>query len=280
MDPTRGAMAAMDAGGRTAAMTGGRHPFDVQRSVLYALVLRELKTRFGGRWLGVYWAVFDPLAQVAVLTVLLGGFHRAVLPGIDYPVFLVTGMVPFYMFRNLSLRLMDGVDANRALFSYRQVKPIDTLVARALLEVGVYAVISLIMFGIFSAFGMAWTPYQPLQTLVLGGLLVGFGFGLGLFLAVATDSFHQSRAIVRVIFLPLYLMSGVLTPLHVIPVEWRPVLMLNPMVHALELSRAYFLPNYRVAEGASLGYVACSSLVALAAGLALHHVRRHELLSD
>jgi hypothetical protein len=46
------------------------------------------------------------------------------------------------------------------------------------------------------------------------------------------------------------------------------------------LSRSYFTPNYRPVEGVSLNYVAACALVALAAGLALHHVRRHELLLD
>lgn len=257
-----------------------RPPFDVQRTVLYALLLRELKTRFGGRWLGVYWALFDPLAQVLVLTLLLGSFHRVVLPGIDYPVFLLTGMVPFFIFRNLAQRLMEGIDANRALFAYRQVKPIDTLMARAALEVGLYLVISVFMFAAYSALGMAWWPQRPLETFLLGVLVIAGGFGLGLCLAVGTNKFTQTRSVVRLTFLPLYMMSGVITPLRVAPVEWWPVLMLNPALHAVELSRAYFLPNYRVVEGTSLQYVAICALVALAAGLAMYHVRRHELLSD
>jgi len=264
----------------TAAERSRRNPFDVQRAVLFALLLRELKTRFGGRWLGVYWALLDPLAQVAVFTVLLGGFHRIVLPGIDYPVFLLTGLVPFYLFRNIAMRLMEGVDSNRALFAYRQVKPIDTLIARALLEIGIYGAISVLMFGAFSTLDMQWWPHRPLETFALGALIVAGAFGLGLCLAIGTNNFPQTRAVFRVIFLILYMVSGVMTPLRVAPSEWWQLLMLNPLVHMTELSRAYFLPNYRVVDGISAVYVAASALVALTTGLAMYHVRRHDLLSD
>ena len=58
----------------------------------------------------------------------------AAMPGLEFPVFLVTGMIPFLLFQNLSNRLMDAVEANRGLFAYRQVKPLDTLVSRAMVE--------------------------------------------------------------------------------------------------------------------------------------------------
>lgn len=256
-----------------------REGFAVQRAVLYALLLRELKTRFGGRWLGVYWALLEPLSQIVLLTLLLGTLHRLVLPGVDYPVFLLTGIVPFYLFKNLALRLMDGIDSNRSLFGYRQVKPLDTLIARALLEIGLYGTISLLMFAAFSAFDMPFWPTHPLENFALAIAVVVGGAGLGLGLAVATDTFPQLRSFVRIVFLPLYLLSGVMAPLHVVPTQYWPLLLLNPLVHVVELSRALFLPNYRLLEGVSPGYVAACALVALAAGLALYQVRRQQLMA-
>jgi capsular polysaccharide transport system permease protein len=257
-----------------------REGYAVQHAVLYALLLRELKTRFGGRWLGVYWALLEPLAQVVLLSLLFGTLHDIILPGIDYPVFLLTGIVPFYLFRSLAMRLMEGIDSNRSLFAYRQVKPIDTLVARALLEIGVHGVISLLMFGIFSTLGMQWWPSHPLEILVLGMGVVAGGVGLGLTLAVATANFPQLRSFARIVFLPLYLLSGVMAPVHVLPSEYWPLLLLNPLLHVVELSRAMFLPSYRLLEGVSASYVAWCALVALATGLALYHARRQQLMAQ
>jgi capsular polysaccharide transport system permease protein len=266
--------------GMSGALSTARSPWDIQRSVLYALFLREVKTRFGGRWLGVYWALLDPLSQVLVLSVLLGTLHRAANPGIDPPVFLITGIVPFYLFRSVSTRLMDGVDANRALFGYRQVHPIDTLLSRALLEGGLYVAVSLVMFIGYGFFGLLWYPARPLELLALGTVLSAGAFGLGLVLAVATHPMPQSRAFVRVAFLLMYLVSGPMTPVNLVPSEWLPWLLLNPLLHVVELSRAYFIPGYRLIDGIDFGYVAACALVALAAGLALYRLRRQHLLAD
>jgi capsular polysaccharide transport system permease protein len=257
-----------------------REGYAVQRAVLYALLLRELKTRFGGRWLGVYWALFEPLAQIVFLSLLFGALHNIILPGIDYPVFLLTGIVPFYLFRSLATRLMDGIDSNRSLFAYRQVKPIDTLIARALLEVGLYGAISVVMFAIFFTMGMQWWPAQPLEVFGLAIAVVAGGTGLGLALAVATNDFPQMRGVARILFLPLYLVSGVMAPMNVVPSDYRPLLLLNPLLHMVELSRATFLPSYRLLEGVSASYVAWCALVALTSGLALYYARRQQLMAQ
>jgi capsular polysaccharide transport system permease protein len=255
-----------------------RSAWQIQRAVLFALLLRELKTRFGGRWLGVYWAVLEPLAHIALLSALLGGLHRAVMPGVDYPLFLLTGIVPFFLFKNLALRLMDGIDANRGLFGYRQVLPIDTLAARALLEVALYGLVSVLMLGAFALAGMAWWPARPLESFALAGVTVALGFGLGLVLAVVTDEAPQARSLVRVVFMPLYILSGVMMPLHLAPGEWREVLLLNPAVHVVDLSRTFFMKDVRPLDGVSLAYPAAWALCALAAGLSLYRLRRHRLL--
>ncbi|UUX94120.1 ABC transporter permease [Aquabacterium sp. J223] len=247
--------------------------------MLFALLLRETKTRFGGRWLGVYWALLDPLAQVLVMTVLLGSLHRSALPGVEPAVFLFAGILPFYLFRNVSLRLMEGIDANRALFGYRQVKPIDTLAARMLLETAVYLAVSALMLGGFAITGLPWAPARPLELLGLGGVLCAGAFGLGLALAVLTHPFPQTRSVVRVVFLVLYLVSGALTPIQLVPQPWRSWLLLNPLLHLVELSRAFFIPGYRLVEGIDAGYLSFWMLVAVSGGLGLYHLHRHRLLA-
>src|SRR5690242_4852375 len=112
-----------------------RSPLEVQRAVLFALFVRELKTRFNGSWSGLVWVLLEPLFKLLVMVAIFGALGRTVSPSIDYPVFVLTGLLPFYVFRNLVLRLMEAVDANRGLFAYRQVKPMDAIVSRALLEI-------------------------------------------------------------------------------------------------------------------------------------------------
>ena len=44
-----------------------RRPFKILRSVLFALVIREVRGKFGANRLGAFWFVFEPLAHIIVL---------------------------------------------------------------------------------------------------------------------------------------------------------------------------------------------------------------------
>ena len=46
-----------------------RTPFEIQKAVVFALFVRELKTRFGKYRLGYVWALLQPIAHVMVLSV-------------------------------------------------------------------------------------------------------------------------------------------------------------------------------------------------------------------
>jgi capsular polysaccharide transport system permease protein len=69
--------------------------------VLFALIMRELKTRFGGRLVGLFWVLFEPVMNIFILL-----FIRTVMrahtigPTIEYPVYHVVAMIPFFVFRS------------------------------------------------------------------------------------------------------------------------------------------------------------------------------------
>jgi capsular polysaccharide transport system permease protein len=260
--------------------TAHRSAWQVQRSVWFALFLRELKTRFGGRWLGVFWALLEPLAHIAIMMLIFGYIRHRVLPGVDFAMFLLVGLVPFFMFKNLTLRGMEAVDSNRGLFGYRQVKPIDPLVSRAMLEVALYSAVYLIMLGFMAWIGYAVVPARPLELMGISTVLLVFGFGLGLLFAVATDELPNARSFIRISFMPLYLISGIIFPVSALPPQVLPWLLWNPILHAIEISRGYFFEQYHVLPAISGAYVAAWAIGALVLGLSLYRVRRHRLLAS
>jgi capsular polysaccharide transport system permease protein len=247
--------------------------------VLFALLLRELKTRFGGRWLGAMWVVAEPLAHVLLLMLIFGAVRDRLLPGVDFVMFLVTGLLPFFMFRSLALRLMEAIDANRGLFGYRQVKPMDALISRAALETGLYSLVYLVVLALLAWLGFSVVPDRPLELMAISAALLTGGFGVGLTLAVLTDDVPQVRTLVRIAFFPLYLLSGVIFPVHTLPDELLQWLLWNPVLHALELSRGVYFSAYPPIPQASGAFVGAFGLLALGFGLSLYRVRRHRLLA-
>lgn len=261
-------------------MSARRSPWQVQRSVLFALILRELKARFGGRWLGAAWIVAEPLAHVLLMVLAFGVVRHRLVPGVDYVMFLVTGLLPFFMFRSLTLRLMGAVDANQGLFGYRQVKPLDALVSRAVLEVSLYSVVYLLVLALMGLLGLRVLPVQPLELMGLSAALLFGGFGMGIALAVLTDDVPRVRSLVRVAVIALYLISGVVVPVQALPVGLHAWLVWNPVLHALELSRnAWFGTAYLPMAQASAAYLGGFALLSLAGALLLYRARRHRLVA-
>ncbi len=258
------------------------NPWKVQRAVVFALIVRELKTRFGGRWEGALWTLSEPLAHVLFYALALGSLRASRLPNIDYPIFLATGLLPFFTFRTLSLRLSDAVRANRALFNYRPVKPFDTFIARAFLEAAINSAILIITFLIVASEGSAHTliPDRPLEWIGVQAILLSFGFGIGVSLSVVCHFAPRIRMIISLLFLPLYMLSAIQMPIQSLPTTWQPYLLWNPLLHLFEISRSYFFPAYPLVGGLTLAYPASGALLALSVGLALYRVQRFALLRE
>lgn len=256
-----------------------RSSWEIQRAVLFALVQRELKASFGGRWLGAFWILLEPIGHLTYLMLLFGVVRERVVPGVPFVMFLLTGLIPFFIFRSVSLRVMGSVDGSRGLFGYRQVKPIDPIIARAAVDTLMYSAVYVFFLGIFGWYGLPWFPDEPLGVFAVSVVLVAMAFGLGLLFVVLTDDVPQVRIFIRIAYLPLYLVSGVIFPVKALPTEWQSWLLWNPVLHLMELSRHYFFNQYHAIQEASLTYAASVALVVLTLGLALYRLRRERLLA-
>ena len=115
-----------------------RSGFEVQKVTVEALFLREIRTRFGKFRLGYLWAILEPSAHLLILLGIFGYIMHRTMPDISFPVFLLNGLIPFFIFSSISKRSVGAIEANQGLFNYRPVKPIDTIIARALLETLIY----------------------------------------------------------------------------------------------------------------------------------------------
>ncbi|MCW5666899.1 MAG: ABC transporter permease [Piscinibacter sp.] len=256
-----------------------RTPVQVQRSVLLALVIRELRARVEGRWLGLLWMMFEPLAHILIILALFGFRRHAVATTVELPVFLLTGLLPFFIFRNLARRLPAAISGNRGLYAYRQVKPIDAVAARAVVEIGLYSAVYLSALALLGWLGYHFLPHAPLELMVVSAVLLALGLGLGLVFGVLSHNRPRVQSIIGLAFLPLYLISGVIFPLHSLPPDVRSWLLWNPVLHLIELSRFHFIDSYQPIPGVGLAYPAAFALLALSLGLSLYRLHRHRLIA-
>lgn len=256
-----------------------RSSWQIQKAVVFALILRELKTRFGNRMVGLFWVLFEPMANIGLMLALrIIVRQRTAGVMIDVGVYLMVAMIPFFIFRNIWFRMMNAIDGNAGLFGYRQVKPADAMIARAIMEVVLYAMIFVAFMLIFAWMDYQWLPDKPLEYLGIVATFILWGIGAGLMSAVAVKKAPAISTFLNLTSFPLYITSGVLIPISTFPPLAIQVLMWNPLLHLVELSRWAFFPTYHPLMGVNLEYPLAVGLVLLFLGVSMFFVNRQRVL--
>ncbi|MEY2863199.1 MAG: hypothetical protein RLY58_906 [Pseudomonadota bacterium] len=256
-----------------------RSGLQVQFAAIHALFKRELLTRFGKFRLGYFWALLEPAIHVGIMLALFSAVMLRTVPGMPYALFLVNGILPWFMFSKTASRALSAVDANKGLFNYRAIRPIDTVIARALLEGFIYFLVyALFMFGLV-CFGVQISVDQ-IPLLLLGWIslwLLSLGFSF-----VMMVIGHWSAEIgkfVAIFMRMLYFTSGIMYSVHVVPREYLIYFMWNPVLHMIETMRHAVAPSYPI-DHASTPYFLISTLVILCFGLMLYKSREQAMLTS
>ncbi len=253
-----------------------RSSLEVLKDVIFALFIREIKTRFGAYRLGLVWAFLEPMAFVLVISALRsiqssGSLFGGESHSIPFPIFLMLGFIPYQMFSKLLTKGAAAVEANQGLFNYRQVRPIDAIWARTLLEILVYSGVMLIFIGLFWWFGFEAGIADPLRLIVVFALLSLLGGGIGMIICVGQLRFPELDKIVPLLTRPLFFISGLFFSLNDIPSQFHHYLLWNPILHAIELIRNACYPSYN-ADLVSMSYLASIALVTVFFGLAMYRL--------
>lgn len=256
-----------------------RSGIEVQIASVKALFFREIKTRFGKFHLGYLWAIIEPISHLLILLVIFGYVLHRTMPSISFPVFLVNGIIPFIVFSNITKRSIGAIEANRNLFNYRPIKPIDTVISRALLEMYIYICVYMVVTFIIWLYGESFEIVKPLLLLSVWALLSIFSFSIGLIFMVIGNNFKEMQKVIPILMKPLYFISCVMIPLHVIPRQYWIYFLWNPLVHIIELSREAVIPGY-ICDGASLNYLFIFCLISLFIALGVYKITEEKMLTS
>jgi capsular polysaccharide transport system permease protein len=209
----------------------------IQRRVVHALMMREVRTRFGRNRLGYLWAFAEPLFWVATFAgvrILMGASPPA---GMDMVSFLATGIITFILFRTTVNHCMASILGNKPLLFYPQVRPLDIALARSLLE---GATLVAVFVGILFANGLYQGElYVDNAVGVIGALLLTWllGVGMGLFFMGLSVYSAAIERIVPLLMRPLFFISGLFFTADELPADLREILLYNPVLHTIEMVR-------------------------------------------
>ncbi|MEZ5796718.1 MAG: ABC transporter permease [Paracoccaceae bacterium] len=209
-----------------------------------ALMLREMATTYGKSPGGYAWAVFEPVAGIAVLTLAFSFMFVKPPIGSSFELFYATGLLPFFMFNTTCNRVGTSILFSRPLLIYPAVTFVDAVLARFLVTLLTeLLVFSIVMAGILHFYAIRTVidvPAVLLSLAMLSGLALGLGT-LNAYLFMRYPVWHVAWSIVN---RPLFIVSGVFFMYDALPAEIRDYIWFNPLIHVIGAMRAGFYPVY------------------------------------
>ncbi len=244
-----------------------RHGLIVQGRVIGALVLREIHTINGNSHLGYLWVLIQSIFSIGVFWGVRYFMGAGQAPhGMNMAVFLATGFAFWNIFSIGISRCMTAVEANKTLLTFPQVTEFDVMLARII----VISVTQIITAAIICAISIALLDdviiFGSLSLLLVLVLAVPMlTLGCGMILSSMAIFMPALNNIVPMVLRILFFLSGVFFSVSVFSQSVSEFLLLNPILHAIELIRMSLHESYEV-TGVSSTYVLMSTIVTCAIG--------------
>lgn len=196
------------------------------RRIIWSIALKELKAKYVGSILGIWWAIITPL-----LIMLAVAFVFTNVMKIDierFPLFSLAGILPWFFF---SLSLSDAAPSlarNSALLKQfifsSEVIPVSSVLANFLNFIFglIFLVPIFIFFKINIVFALAFLPTVLLLHLI-------FTCGLALCLCCVNVFFRDLTHLLGVILMFWFWVTPIFYSMQMVPDSYQWVCVINPM---------------------------------------------------
>ncbi|HET9652263.1 MAG TPA: ABC transporter permease [Usitatibacter sp.] len=252
------------------------------RGFVLGSVKREFQSKYRGSMLGAAWNVLNPLAMIAVYTIVFSTVMRARLPGVDstfaYSIYLCAGVLTWGLFTEIVGRaqnvFLDNANLMKKLNFPRVCLPLVVL-----LSAGVnFAII----FGLFTAFLLATGNFPGWTYIAVFGVLaieIVFAIGLGMTLGVLNVFFRDVGQFFGIVLQFWFWLTPIVYSVQVLPESVRPLMAWNPMAGLMGAYQA-ILVNAQWPQWLQLAPAAVLGLVLCALGVRLFLVHGGEMVDE
>jgi len=237
-------------------------------NIIWALMLRELATRYGRDNIGFLWVLGEPLLFCTAVMLMWSAIRTPYEHGIKLVPFLMTGYMPILLMRHMISHTLNTVKANAGLLYHRRISILHLYFARLLLEFVGVTLAFFVVFVVLVVYGVAEPPPRP--GLVYGGwLLLGWvTLGISLIVGSLSEMVEIVEKFVSALTYILVPISGMFFMAAWIPDKYRPLALKVPFLNCIEMIRAGFFGDF-VTTYYSVGYVIAWGICTTFVGLIL-----------
>lgn len=209
------------------------------RELFYFFTWRDVKVRYRQTYLGVLWALLQPLGLMLIFTLIFSKNWKIDSGPIQYPVFVLSGLVLWNLFSASVSHAGESMIQNAGIIK-KIYFPRLIIPGSAVLVAFFDFLMGMLIFLVFCLIYK-----QPVHWSVIAFFPAGIitlllaAFGTGTFLAALNVKYRDFRYTIPFLLQFLFFASQVIYPLKNIQHSWvKYLLAINPVNAAIELFRA------------------------------------------
>jgi len=216
----------------------------LQRHLIWNFVLRDLKTRYVGSFMGIFWSVIHPIVLLVCYTFVFSVVFK-IRPYSsttdNFAIFLFCGILPWLYFQDTVLRSCTSIVEHGHLIKKTlfpsEILPISYVISNLIMHlIGVaILVVVLIALGLFG-----WTiVFLPIYL----ALLMVMALGLGWLMACLQVFLRDTVQILTVVLVFWFWFTPIFYAVEKVPKVLQPLIRLNPLTSVVEGYRSVLLEH-------------------------------------
>jgi ABC-type polysaccharide/polyol phosphate export permease len=229
------------------------------RELLYQMTARDLRLRYKQTVMGFGWAIFMPLLNTAVFSVI---FMRVapIQTAVPYPLFAYCGLLAWNFFASSLKFAVNSLTSNANLVTKvyfpREIFPLSAV----LVSLVDFAVGSIVLVGLMAWYHIGISSAVLFLPVVIG-VHVAFTIGIGLLLAMANLFYRDVKYLFEVVVTVWMFATSVVYPVEMAGGKLATAMRLNPMTPIIDAYRDVIL--FQRMPGAPFAQAAVFSIMTL-----------------
>lgn len=235
------------------------------------IVKREISVKYRNTFLGIGWALLQPLLNAFIFVIVFYYFAKMPVHGNSAFSFYFAGLIPWFLFSTAINR------AHASLVSYQYmiskvyfpkiILPLTSCITTS--YDNFFQIISFFIISFFLGVGITWKVILIIPAFV--GLFL-ISFGVSLWVAVLSVMYRDISYIVPFFIQVLFFLTPVFYTYNNIPERFRTYALFNPLVAIEECYRWVLLPQYSIGH-LSFFIPAFTTIIIVVSGLIFFNIK-------
>lgn len=216
------------------------------KDLIWQIAIKDLAVQYRYPLLGILWIFLMPFFLIIIFIIIFSRLLKINVPGYPYPVFFVTGILPWNYFASsvssATTRISDSGGLVKNVYFPREIIPISIVLSNLIN----FIIALLAMFAIFTFFNIRYSGLIFLLPFVIFLEIVLIS-GVSFIVSSLQVKYRDIRYVVELFIMIIFYLTPIFYPIDIVKgmsEGFFKIYLINPFVGMITLYRIIFLKGY------------------------------------